>query len=67
MKWRGRTWFQGPRAPQPGPVGQVAWLSETPIAFARWCGGRVETAIAFAGENWVFLVCFSGAEVMPVS
>ena len=53
MKWWGRTWFLGPRAPQPGPVGQVAWL--------------FETAIAFAGENWVFLVCFSGAEVMRVS
>ena len=53
MKWRGRTWLQGPRAPRPGSVGQVARLSET--------------AIAFAGEKWVFLVQFSGAEVMRVS
>ena len=26
-----------------------------------------ETVIAFAGEKWVFLAHFSGAEVMPVS
>ena len=43
----------GPRVPRPGSVGQVARLSET--------------AIAFAGEKWVFLVQFSGAEVMRVS
>ena len=30
---------------------------------ARW----YETAIAFAGEKWAFLVQLSGAEVMPVS
>ena len=53
MKWRGWTWLQGPRVPWPGSVGQVAWLSET--------------AIAFASEKCAFLVCFSGAEVMPVS
>ena len=53
MKWRGRTWLQGPRAPRPGSVGQVAWSSET--------------AIAFAGEKWVFLACFSVAEVSSVS
>ena len=53
MKWRGRTWLQGPRAPRPGSVGQVAWLSET--------------AIAFAGEKWAFLVQFARAEVMRVS
>ena len=40
-------------APQPAPVGQAARLSET--------------AIAFAGENWTFLVQFSGAVVMSVS
>ena len=28
---------------------------------------RVETAIAFAGEEWAFLLRFLGAEVMPVS
>ena len=55
------------RAPQPGPVGQVAWLSETPIAFARWCLCGIETAIAFAGEKWAFLAQFSGAEVLSVS
>ena len=69
------------RAPQPGPGGQVARLSETIVAFACLfpCGietaiafadaGRasIETTIAFAGEKWVFLVHFSGAEVMPVS
>ena len=50
-----------------GPVGQVARWFETAIAFAG--GGRAsnETVIAFAGEKWVFLVQFSGAEVMPVS
>ena len=53
MKWRGRTWLQGPRAPRPGSVGQVAWSSET--------------AIAFAGEKWVFFVRFSVAEVLSVS
>ena len=39
--------------PPPGPVGQLGRLSET--------------AIAFTGAKWVFLVQFSGAEVMPVS
>ena len=45
----------------------MARLSETAIAFAclRLCG--IETAIAFAGEKWAFVVQFSGAEVMPVS
>lgn len=43
------------------------WLSETAVAFA--CAGRAstETAIAFAGEKWVFLVRFSVALVMVVS
>ena len=40
---------------------------ETCGAFARAGRAATETAIAFAGENWVFLVCFSGAEVMRVS
>ena len=42
-------------------------LSETDVAFAR--AGRVsdETVIAFAGEKWVFLACFSVAEASPVS
>ena len=67
MKWRGRTWLQGPRAPQPGPVGQVARLSETLVAFACLFLRGCETAIAFAGEKWAFLVQFSGAEVSSVS
>ena len=67
MKWRGRTWLQGPLVPRPGPVGQVARWFETIVAFARWCLRGIETAIAFAGEKWAFLVQFSGAEVMAVS
>ena len=55
------------RAPRPGPVDQVARLSETPVAFARWFLCGIETDIAFAGEKWAFLVQFSGAEVMAVS
>ena len=54
-------------APQPDPVGQAAWLSETSVAFARLCLCGVETAVAFAGEKWAFLVQFSGAVVMVVS
>ena len=42
-------------------------LSETGDAFARGYLRRVETVIAFAGEKWVFLACFSVAEVSPVS
>ena len=56
-----------PRVSQPGAVGQVDRWSETPVAFARLYPCGIETAIAFAGEKWVFLVQFSGAEVMPVS
>ena len=40
---------------------------ETGVAFARMHLYGIETAIAFAGEKWVFLVQFSGAEVMRVS
>ena len=54
-------------APQPGPVGQLGRLSETVIAFAGAGRASTETLIAFAGAKWVFLVQFSGAEVMPVS
>ena len=64
-----------------GPVDQAARSPETGVAFARlypsgietgvaFAGaGRasIETVVAFAGEKWVFLVHFSGAEVMPVS
>ena len=42
-------------------------LSETGGAFARGYLRRVETFVAFAGEKWVFLACFSVAEVSPVS
>ena len=45
----------------------MARLSETLVAFARWCLCGFETAIAFVGEKWAFLVPFSGAEVMAVS
>ena len=56
-----------PRVPPPGPVGQLGRLSETAIAFAGTGRASTETAIAFTGAKWVFLVHFSGAEVMPVS
>ena len=42
-----------PRALRVGAAGELA----------RW----FETAIAFAGEKWAFLVRFLGAEVMAVS
>ena len=45
----------------------VARLSETGVAFARSYVRGVETAIAFAGEKWAFLLCFSVAEVSWVS
>ena len=50
-----------------GLLPRAAWLSETGDAFARGYLRRVETVIAFAGEKWVFLACFSVAEVSPVS
>ena len=52
---------------QPEPASQVGRLSETAIAFARSCSCGIETVIAFAGEKWVLLVQFLGAEVMVVS
>ena len=67
MKWRGRTWLQGPQVPRPGPVGQVARWFETIVAFACLCLCGVETIVAFAGEKWAVLVRFSGAEVSSVS
>ena len=57
----------GPAGTVACPVGQVARLSETPVAFARLCLCGFETAIAFAGEKWAFLVQFVGAKVMSVS
>ena len=56
-----------PWGPWLGATGLAAWLCETIVAFARWYLRGVETGIAFAGEKWVFLVRFSGAEVMAVS
>ena len=64
-----------------GPCRPGVRLSGTAIAFARSCSCGIETVvafaclylcgietvIAFAGAKWVFLVQFSGAEVMPVS
>ena len=50
-----------------GATGLAAWLSETIVAFAGWCLCGSETAIAFAGEKWAFLVQFVGAVVMRVS
>ena len=44
----------------PLPAGTAAWP-------CRPASRLSETAIAFAGEKWVFLVHFSGAEVMQVS
>ena len=40
---------------------------ETLVAFARVGRASTETVIAFAGEKWVFLACFSVAEVLSVS
>ena len=40
---------------------------ETLVAFARSCPCGVETAVAFAGEKWVFFVRFSVAEALSVS
>ena len=42
-------------------------LPETNVAFARAGRGSTETVIAFAGEKWVFFVCFLVAEVLLVS
>ena len=76
-----------PLVARPGPAAaarpcrQVAWLSETAVAFARlylwgietaitFAGtGRAstETAIAFAGEKWAFLARFWVALVSSVS
>ena len=51
--------------------GTFAWVYlrqiETCGAFARAGRAATETAIAFAGEKWVFSVCYLVAEVLPVS
>ena len=56
-----------PRVLWSGSVDQATRLPETVIAFARSCSCGIETPVAFAGAKWVFLVQFSGAEVMVVS
>ena len=56
-----------PHVPRLGTERQVVWLSETGIAFACECLRGIETAIAFARENWVFLERFSVALVLSVS
>ena len=64
----GRRWCRCcPWAPWPGPVGQAACLSETPVTFAGAGRAPIETAVAFAVEKWVFLAWFSVAVVLPVS
>ena len=62
--WR---WCRRPRVPWPGPVDQVARLSETGVAFARSYVCGVETAITFAGQKRAFLMQLLGAEVTSVS
>ena len=42
-------------------------LSETLVVFALAGRASTETGVAFAGEKWVFFVCFSVAEVLSVS
>ena len=56
-----------PRMPQLCSVDQESRWFETIVAFARLCLCGIETAIAFAGEKWAFLVQFVGAEVIAVS
>ena len=56
-----------PRPPPPGPVGRLGRLSETGGTCARVYLRRIETAIAYAGEERAFVVHFSDAEAMPVS
>ena len=64
----GRRWCRCcPRALRPGPVDRVARLSETAVAFVGAGRASTETAIAFAGEKWAFLVRFSAALVLLVS
>ena len=53
-----------PWAPQPGPVGQAARLSETPVAFAGTGRASTETGIAFAGADRALSetgIAFAGA------
>ena len=48
--------------------GAGAWVPAGGVAGSRKPGVRLSgTGVAFAGEKWVFLACFSVAEVSPVS
>ena len=58
-------WLWPCRGPRPVCIGNLS--RETAITFARSYVPGVETAIAFAGEKRVFLVCFSVAVVTVVS
>ena len=49
----------------PAGVGNLS--RETVIAFARSCPRGVETAVACAGEKWMFFVHFSVAVVLSVA
>ena len=62
---KGRSLALPPKGSQPGAVGQVGRLSETPVAFARLYPCGSETTIAFAGEKRVFLAHFPRTEVTP--
>ena len=48
-------------------MGVADLLRETGVAVARSCPCGVETGVAFAGEKWLFFVCFLVAEVLSVS
>ena len=58
-------WLWPCRGPRPVCIGNLS--RETAITFARSYVPGVETAIAFAGEKRVFVVCFSVAVVTVVS
>lgn len=51
----------------PLPAGIESRSRETGVAFARLYLCGIETAIAFAGRKWAFLVQLPGAEVPSVS
>ena len=60
-------WCRRPWVSRLGPADQAARLSENPVAFAGAGRASTETVIAFAGEKWAFLACFSVAVVTVVS
>ena len=64
----GRRWCRCcPWAPPPGPAGQAARLSETPVTFAGAGRALIETAITFASDERPFLGHFNPAKVLSVS